>query len=69
MLWHGIVGIVALILAVLHFVSPESVCKIDEFGKRVVISMERMVRRHPKKLGLFYLLAGIFLVYIGFFLK
>ncbi len=69
MLWHGIVGIVALILAVLHFVSPESVCKIDEFGKGVVISMERMVRRHPKKLGLFYLLAGIFLVYIGFFLR
>ncbi len=69
MLWHGIIGIVALILALLHFVNPESVCKIDELGKKVVISMERTVRRHPKKLGLFYLLAGIFLVYIGFFLR
>ncbi len=69
MVWHGILGIVALILAVLHFVSPESVCRIDDFGKRVIVSMERMVMRHPKKLGLFYLLAGIFLIYIGFFFR
>ncbi len=69
MVWYGIIGIVALVSAVLHFVSPDAVCRIDEFGKRVVISMESMVRRHPKKLGFFYLLAGIFLIYIGFFLK
>ncbi len=69
MVWHGIVGIVALISALLHFVSPETVCKIDEIGKGVVISMEHLVRTHPQKLGLFYLLAGIFLVYIGFFRK
>ena len=68
MLWHGPVGIVALILGILHFISPKTVCKIDDFGKHMVVSMEHMVMRHPKKLGVFYLLAAVLLIYVGFFL-
>lgn len=35
----GVIGLVSLILAYLHFFRPNTVNKIDELGKKVVVSM------------------------------
>lgn len=69
MVWFGVAGIVALILAALHFFSSETIRKMDKFGSNVIITMEDMVKKHPKWLGFFYLIGGAVLVYFGFFFK
>lgn len=69
MIWLGIIGIVALILSMLHFFSPKTILKSDEFGKKVVVMLADVARKHPKILGFFYLLCAILLIYVGFFWK
>ncbi|MFH0731533.1 MAG: hypothetical protein V2A72_01250 [Candidatus Omnitrophota bacterium] len=65
----GLIGIVALALGILHFTSTDTICKIDEIGKKVIITMDKMVKKYPKRLGVLYIIAATFLIYVGFFLK
>lgn len=62
----GIIGIIALILGMLHVFFPKVVESIDKVGRKIVLTPERMVK-HRAKFALFYIIGGIFLVYVGFF--
>lgn len=64
-MWFGVIGIISLILSLLYFFSPEAVKKIDEFGKRLVLTSEKLLEKR-KIIALFYFIAGIVLIYIAF---
>jgi hypothetical protein len=67
-IWFSIIGIVALILSFLYFFKPATIKKLDEFGKKVILNPERFIKQ-GKKIAVFYLIAGIGLIYIAFFFK
>lgn len=64
----GFIGVASLVLTYLHFFRPKAVSKIDDIGKKEVIKMGGIVesRRSTIWLGVFYFIAGLCLVYIGF---
>ena len=61
-MWFGIIGVMSLVLSFLYFFRPEAVRKIDEFGKRFILGSEKLLEQ-KKKIGFFYLIAGIILIY------
>lgn len=63
-MWFGIIGIIALILSFLYLFRPEVVRKMDEFGNKLILTSERLLEKR-KKVGLFYFITGIILVYIA----
>ena len=65
---YGIIGIVALILGFLYLLSPGAVKKMDQLGRRIIMSSDAMLS-HRKITGCFYVVAGVVLIYIGFFWK
>ena len=69
MFLFGILGILAFVLAILHFVNPEAVLKLNKFGISTTVKMNDMVKKYPKTLGVIYLIASAVLIYVGFFLK
>lgn len=64
----GFIGVASLVLTYLHFFRPETVSKIDDVGKKEVIKMSGIAksRRGAIWLGVFYFIAGLCLVYVGF---
>ena len=68
MIWFGAIGIVALVLSLLYLFSPNTIERLDRFGKRIVLTTD-MLLRHRRKTSLFLLVVGISLIYIGFFLR
>ena len=64
-MWFAIIGATALILSFLYFFRPEAIKKIDEFGRQLIVTSERLLEQR-KKIALFYLIAGIALIYTAF---
>ena len=63
-MWFGVIGIVALILSFLYLFRPDAIKKMDEFGQKLILTSEKLLEKR-KKIGLFYFIAGILLVYIA----
>ena len=63
-MWFGVIGIMALILSFLYLFRPETIRKMDEFGTKLILTSEKLLEKR-KKIGLFYFITGIVLVYIA----
>ncbi|MFH1411835.1 MAG: hypothetical protein ABIG55_04230 [Candidatus Omnitrophota bacterium] len=63
-MWFAAIGIISFVLSFLYFFMPETVKKMDEIGRKAVLDHTEILDKR-RMIGLFYLLAGIGLVYMG----
>lgn len=64
----GLLGIVALMLAVIHLFYPKAIKVIDGIGKKT-IEFYQFAEKHRVIFGIFYLLAGTAFIVYGFVFK
>ncbi|GEM_PF-3430875 len=57
MIFQGL-GVVFLIFGLLFLISPDTIVRLDQWGRRVLFSGEGMAKNN-KKAGLFLLVAGV----------
>ena len=66
---YRILGIIYLVVGVLYILSPQTMKKIDQVGKKLLWKDEWSIT-HRIGFGIFFLIVGILLCYTGFvFLK
>ncbi|MCP4652285.1 MAG: hypothetical protein GY858_02725 [Candidatus Omnitrophica bacterium] len=65
----GIIGVVALIFAVFFIFFPNFIAYLDAMGREVVIDISATLQSHRLATGIFYFVAGIFMIYVGFFYR
>jgi len=63
-MWFAVIGIGSLLLSFLYLFRPGVIEAIDEFGKKAVITSEKLLEKR-KEVGVFYLIAGILLIFIA----
>jgi len=65
----GIIGIIALIFAVFYLFFPNFLSFLNALGREITLDISALLEKHRVAVGVFYLIGGIFMVYIGFFFK
>jgi len=56
MIFQGL-GVIFLVFGLLFLVNPDTIVRLDQWGRRILFSGEGMAKNN-KKVGLFFLLAG-----------
>lgn len=64
-LLYRILGIIFLVVGVLYMLSPQTMKKIDEVGKKLLWKDEWSIA-HRIGFGIFFLIVGLILCYTGF---
>ena len=64
-LLYRILGIIYLVVGVLYILSPQTMKKIDEIGKKLLWKDEWSIT-HRIGFGIFFFIVGILLCYAGF---
>ncbi len=64
-LLYRILGIIFLVVAALYILSPQTMKKIDEVGKKLLWKDEWSIA-HRIGFGIFFLIVGLILCYAGF---
>jgi len=64
-LFYRILGIIFLAVGVLYILSPQTMKKIDEVGKKLLWKDEWSIT-HRIGFGIFFLIVGLVLCYAGF---
>jgi hypothetical protein len=62
---YRILGIIYLVVGVLYILSPQTMKKIDQIGKKLLWKDEWSIT-HRIGFGIFFLIVGILLCYAGF---
>ena len=62
---YRILGIIYLVVGVLYILSPQTMKKIDEIGKKLLWKDEWSIT-HRIGFGIFFLIVGFVLCYAGF---
>jgi hypothetical protein len=65
----GIIGMISLIFATLNLFFPNFISFLNALGRDTIIDISSLLQKHRRIVGIFYLIAGIFMSYIGFFYK
>jgi len=64
-LFYRILGIIFLVVGVLYILSPQTMKKIDQMGKKLLWKDEWSIT-HRIGFGIFFLIVGLVLCYAGF---
>lgn len=64
-LLYRILGIIYLVVGVLYILSPQTMKKLDQIGKKLLWKDEWSIT-HRIGFGIFFLIVGILLCYAGF---
>jgi len=62
---YRILGIIFLVVGVLYILSPQTMKKIDQMGKKLLWKDEWSIA-HRIGFGIFFLIVGLILCYAGF---
>ena len=63
----GVIGLISAIAGVLYLFFPNALSYLNAMGREIVIDISGALEKHRLGVGVFYLIAGLFMIYMSFF--